>query len=121
MYRSSGLVLSAASAFLLLAAPARAQAVPSSTRSGQPAASIPARLIAARAELMLSTEQVRSLQALSDQLAREAAVHRVSSKPWVSAFRLTSPAEAYNRALGALDAGQRPPAATLLSRTGGTA
>lgn len=120
MYRNAFLPLSLAAGLLLLALPARAQNVPP-TLSDVPATVIPARLIAARAELVLSAQQVRSLQALSDELAREAAAHRVSSKPWVSAIRLTSPAEAYNRALGALDAEQRTHAAMLFDGTGGAA
>jgi len=45
----------------------------------------------------------------------------VSSKPWISAIRLTSPAEAYNRALGALDAEQRTHAAMLFDGMGAAA
>jgi hypothetical protein len=119
MHRNPALVLWTVAVFLLLAPPAGAQDVPPPTLSGISAADVPARLIAARTELMLSAQQVRSLRALSDQLARDAAMHRVSSKPWISAMRLTSPAEAYSRALDALNAGQRPRAAKLLDRTGG--
>ncbi|MGH7518255.1 MAG: hypothetical protein ACREOC_12435 [Gemmatimonadales bacterium] len=120
MYRNFRLVLLTAAAVLLLAAPARAQHAHLNL-AGLPAADVPARLVAARAELMLSSEQVRSLQALSDELAREAALHRVSSKPWVTAIRLTSPAEAYDRAVAALNTEQRSHAAALLERPEGAA
>ncbi len=119
MYRNPGLVLATAAALLVLAAPARAQAVPSSTLSVLPTAGIPARLIAATGDLMLRPQQVRSLNALSSRLAWEAALLRLSSKPWVTAARLTSPSNAYARALALLDAGQRFHAAELLERRGG--
>jgi hypothetical protein len=118
MYRNTGLVLATAAAFLLLAEPARAQVASAPTFSG-PSAGIPTRLIATSPALVLRPEQVRSLKALSSQLDREATLLRLSSKPWITAARLTSPSEAYARALALLDAGQRSHAARLLERRGG--
>lgn len=116
MYRNPGLALWAA-VLLFAASTARAQEPARLMPLGLSAVEIPARLIAARGDLMLSPQQVRSLNTLSAELQREATLYRVSSKPWITAARFTSPSQAYTRAVGLLDSAQRPRAAELLGRT----
>lgn len=117
MYRSFGLALS--TAVLLLAVPgAHAQERMPSTRPAPAAADIPARLVAAHEDLKLSADQVRALQALATAFRREDALHRVSSKPWITAQRLTQASDAEARALALLDPAQRIRGEALLRNTG---
>lgn len=68
---------------------------------------IPERLLTACPELSLSVEQIRALKELAADLRLEDARHRVGSKPWLTAARVTSPQRAYTRALGLVDAKER--------------
>ncbi len=89
-----------------------------------PAYEVPDRLLAGRADLGLTTDQVADLAALSAELhAREwfwQRLQAVSSKPWITAVRRPSPRLAFERALGALGPDQRRWALRLLGPAAGT-
>ncbi len=113
MYRHFAVAVLAA-VLLFAASTARAQTPARSSPPALSAAEVPARLIAASGALMLSAEQVRWLDALAVGLRFEAALQRLSSRPWSTAARFTSPSQAFTRAVGLLDSAQRPRAAELL-------
>ena len=110
------LAVSAAVSFAIPAAALSAQAVklPQSLASA-PAYEVPDRLLAHRADLVLTKAQAAELAALSADLHRQERLRSASSKPWVVTARGWSPQEAFDRALAALTPGQRSLAVRLLA------
>ncbi len=79
---------------------------------------IPERLLAAGPQLFLSTDQIRALKELAAKLRFEDAKERVGSKPWLARARLTSPQQAYTKAIGLVPASERSRAAALFAASG---
>lgn len=110
------LAVSAAVSFAIPAAALSAQAVklPQSLASA-PAYEVPDRLLAHRADLILTAAQAAELAGLSADLHSQERLRSVSSKPWVVTARGWLPQQAFDRALAALTPGQRSLAVRLLA------
>jgi hypothetical protein len=87
---------------------------PSSLASA-PAYAVPDRLLEHRTELALTGAQVAELTAASTDLHTQERFQAMSSKPWVTAARRTSPRQAFDRALATLTPKQREPAVRVLT------
>jgi hypothetical protein len=68
--------------------------LPSALRS-VPAHEIPARVLAQRQQLGLTEAQVQAIRQVSNELALELRLRRISSKRWLHDARFTTPEEAY--------------------------
>jgi hypothetical protein len=80
-----------------------------------PAYEVPDRLLEHRTELALTAAQVAELTAVSTDLHTQERFQAMSSKPWVTAARRTSPRQAFDRSLETLTAKQREPAVRVLA------